>query len=253
MGLDELFGLAGKVALVTGGAAGIGRGIARALAVAGATVAVADLDERGAEDVARTLGGRAIGLRADVSDEGAVQGLVDSVCDRLGALDVLVNNAGIYPATPISETTVAEWDRVMAVNLRGPMLCTREAARVMRAQGSGGAIVNLSSMAGFHPCFPGMAQYCASKGGVVMLTRSAALELAPDGIRVNAVCPGGVETEGTRENLESGLRDVLTPRIPLGRVAVPEDIAGAVVFLAGPAARYVTGTTLVVDGGYLIS
>jgi NAD(P)-dependent dehydrogenase (short-subunit alcohol dehydrogenase family) len=187
-----------------------------------------------------------------VSDEAAVTAMVDGVADRLGTIDVLVNNAGIYPSRPIAETSVEEWDRVMAVNLRGPFLCTREAARIMRARGKGGAVVNLSSMAAFHPCFPGMAQYCASKGGLVMLTRSAALELAPDGIRVNAVCPGGVETEGTRENLAAGLRDVLTPRIPLGRVALPEDVAGAVVFLAGPAARYVTGATLVVDGGYLL-
>ncbi len=254
--LEQLFGLEGKVALVTGGGSGIGRGAADRLAAAGAAVAIADIDaarlDRAAAQM-RAAGHPAFATAVDVSQEGSVRTMVERTLERFGRLDVLVNNAGIYPTSPIAEMTAAEWDRVMAVNLRGPFLCTREAARAMRRGGRGGAIINVSSIESMHPSFVGMAHYGASKGGLNMLTRSAALEFAPDGICVNAICPGGVETEGTRPALEAGLRETLVPRIPLGRVAVPEDIAGAVVFLAGRAARYITGTTLVVDGGYLIS
>ena len=254
--LDTLFGLKGRVALVTGAASGIGKGIARRLAEAGADVALSDVSLRGAEAAALALaacGGRTLAVAADVSDERAVATMVAEVVARLGRIDILVNNAGIYPTAPIAEMNVADWDRVMAVNLRGPMLCTREVVRPLRAQGSGGAILNVSSIDSMHPSFVGMSHYGASKGGLNMLTRSAALELAPDRVTVNAICPGGVETEGTQAAFGDGLKDQLERRIPLGRVSTPEEIGAVALFLVSPAARYITGATLVVDGGYLIS
>jgi NAD(P)-dependent dehydrogenase (short-subunit alcohol dehydrogenase family) len=253
---ERLFGLTGRVALVTGGASGIGRGIAGRLADAGADVAVADLDAGRAAAAAAelaALGGRAIGLGADVREEAEVGAMLRDVTAALGVPTILVNNAGIYPATPIADMAVGEWDRVMATNLRGAFLCLRQGACAMRAGGGGGAIVNVSSIESMHPSFVGMAHYGASKGGLNMLTRSAALEFAPDRITVNAVCPGGVETEGTQAAFGEGLKQRLEARIPLGRVATPEDIGGVVLFLASPAASYITGATLVVDGGYLIT
>ncbi len=255
--LQELFGLAGLRAVVTGGASGIGKGIARRLAEAGAEVAVCDLNAEGAAAVARELGG--FGVRSmsvggsDVSDETSVAAMIAEVREELGAIDILVNNAGIYPTGPVAEMDVADWDRVMAVNLRGPLLCMRETVKVMRAKGKGGAILNVSSIDSMHPSFVGMSHYGASKGGLNMLTRSAALEFAPDQITVNAICPGGVETEGTQEAFGDGLKEQLELRIPLGRVSTPDEIGGVSLFLVSPAARYITGATLVVDGGYLIS
>ncbi len=251
--LTELFGLEGRRALVTGAGSGIGKGIARRLAQAGAKVAVCDLEADRAAAAAAEIGSGAIAAGCDVSDEASVAALVRDVAEQLGGIDILVNNAGIYPTGPVAEMDVADWDRVMAVNLRGPMLCTREAVRVMRSGGAGGAILNVSSIDSLHPSFVGMSHYGASKGGLNMLTRSAALEFAPDRITVNAICPGGVETEGTQAAFGDGLKDQLEERIPLGRVATPDEIGAVSLFLVSPAARYITGTTLVVDGGYLIT
>jgi 2-deoxy-D-gluconate 3-dehydrogenase len=254
--IEQLFGVAGQVAIVTGAAVGIGRGVARRLAQAGADVAVADRDAAGTERVAgeiRALGRRALAVQVDVADEAAVAAMVDRTVAELGRLDILVNNAGIFPAAKLTDMTAAQWDAVMAVNLRGVFLCTREAARAMRAGGRGGAIVNLSSIESFRPSFPGVAHYSTSKGGVNLFTRSAALELARDGIRVNAIAPGAVRTEGTAPALDAGLEKAMLPRIPLRRVSTPEEIGAVVLFLASPAASYVTGATLLADGGYLLT
>ncbi|MFQ5666512.1 MAG: SDR family NAD(P)-dependent oxidoreductase [Candidatus Binatia bacterium] len=254
--IEQLFSLAGKVAVVTGGATGIGRGCARRLAQAGADIVVADRDGAGAERVAGELigfGRRAVAVVVDVVDEAAVASMADRAVQALGGLDILVNNAGIFPSSRIADMTVEEWDRVMAVNLRGVFLCTREAVRVMRARGRGGRVVNVSSIESFHPSFAGLAHYNTSKSGVNLFTKSAALEFARSGVTVNAVCPGATLTEGTAAAFNSGLQAALEPRIPLRRVATPEEIGAAVLFLASPAASYVTGTTLVVDGGYLVT
>ena len=252
--IEQLLSLDGKVAIVTGAASGIGLATAKRLAQAGADVVVADRDGAGAERVVadlKGLGRRAVAVEVDVADETAVAKMVDRAVQELGRLDIMVNNAGIFPFKKIHETTVEEWDSVMAVNLRGVFLCTREAARAMRADG--GRIVNLSSIESFHPSFAGMAHYNTSKSGVNLFTKSAALEFGRYGITVNAVCPGATLTEGTQAAFKSGLQAALEPRIPLRRVATPEEIGNAILFLVSPAASYINGITLVVDGGYLVT
>lgn len=254
--LNQLFSLEGKVALVTGGGSGIGCGVAMRLAELGADVALSDLNVAQAERVVKIVedaGARGLAIQGDVSNEADAKGMVDKTVADLGRIDILVNNAGIYPTNPIAEMPVEEWDQVFAVNVRGAMLCTREAARAMRTSGKGGSIVNISSIESMHPTFVGLGHYAASKGAINMLTKSAALEFAPDRITINAVCPGGIETEGTQDAFGDGLKDQLEERIPLGRVGRPEEIGGVVAFLSSEAGSYITGATLVVDGGYLIT
>jgi len=254
--IEKLFSLSGQVAVVTGGASGIGRGTARRLAQAGADVVVADRDTEGAGRVAGELkefGHRSLAVAVDVADEAAVTEMIDRTVRELGRLDIMVNNAGVFPFKKIREITVEDWDQVMSVNLRGVFLCTREAARAMHAAGNGGRVVNLSSIESFHPSFAGLAHYNTSKSGVNLFTKSAALEFARAGITVNAVCPGATLTEGTEQAFKSGLQAALEPRIPLRRVGTPDDIANAILYLVSPAASYVNGITLVVDGGYLVT
>jgi len=254
--IEALFNLSGKVAIVTGGGSGIGRATAHRLAQAGADVVVADRDRAGAERVAaelQQLGRRTLAVEADVADEAAVAAMVDRSVETLGRVDILVNNAGIFPFGKLNDMKAADWDRVMAVNLRGVFLCTRAAARAMKAGGRGGRIVNISSIESFHPSVIGLACYNTSKSGVNMFTASAALELARDAITVNAVCPGATLTEGTAAAFKAGLQASMEARIALKRVASPEEIGTAVLFLASPGAAYITGTTLVVDGGYLLT
>lgn len=254
--LKQLFSLQGKVALVTGGGSGIGCGVAVRLAELGADVAISDLNVSQAVRVAKiveNIDARGLAIRGDVSSEADAKAMVDKTVAELGGIDILVNNAGIYPTNPIAEMPVDEWDQVFAVNVRGAMLCTREAALAMRKSGNGGSIVNISSIESMHPTFVGLGHYAASKGAINMLTKSAALEFAPDKVTVNAVCPGGIETEGTQDAFGDGLKDQLEERIPLGRVGRPEEIGGVVAFLSSAAGSYITGATLVVDGGYLIT
>ena len=253
------FTLTGKTALVTGGGSGIGRGIAELFADVGARVIVVDLDEAGASATVasiRRAGGEAEALVADVSQETAVAALFERAAGLFGKLDVLVNNAAIFPKKPFLEVDAAFWDRLHAVNLRGTFLCLREGISLMLAQGTGGSIVNISSVSSMQAVVYDNATYNASKAGVNSLTKTTALEFAANGIRVNAVLPGGVATPGAKA--ASGAIQLkgpmLTPgRIPLGGMGEPEDIAAAVLFFASPASRYITGQLLAVDGGFQIS
>lgn len=253
------YSLDGKVVAITGGAMGIGYAIAVRVLEAGARVLIADYDAAKAEAAAARLdptGARARWVRVDIATTEAGPAMVSAAVEAFGRLDVLVNNAGIYPFAPLLDMPAEMLDRVLAVNLRGTILAAQAAARQMVAQGEGGRIVNIASVDGLHPSMVGLAAYDASKGGVVMFTKNLALELAPHGILVNAIAPGGVFTEGVRRM--QGLDDNAAEppasgvNIPLGRMARPDEIATVAVFLAAPASSYMTGEVVVVDGGMLI-
>jgi glucose 1-dehydrogenase len=246
--------LDGRVAVVTGAGSGIGRAIAIALSAAGASVVVNFHSEHGqaeANEVVAACGPGARALMADVSDESAVATLFAEVERAFGRLDILVNNAGIESApTPLTEYPIDTFDRIIATNLRGAFLCTREAARRMLPAGRG-RIINVSSV---HEdlAFPGNSAYAASKGGVRMLMRTAALELAPHGVTVVNLAPGAIATPINQATLaDPKLRQQLIDEIPLGRIGQPEEIAAAAVFLASDAASYLTATTVFVDGGLM--
>jgi len=249
--------LEGRVALVTGAGRGIGRALARAFAGRGARVAVADLDPGSAESAAgaiRAGGGRAVGLAADVRDEASVRSLFDRIESELGPADIVVNNAGVTVQKPAVELTVAEWDFVQSVCLTGTFLCARTAAARWIERGKTGCIVNIASINGVvAPAFHASSAYAAAKAGVIGLTRALAVEWGGSGIRVNAICPTYVKTEMTAARLAEGdYASKIVGRTPLGRIAEPDDMAGAVLFLASPAASMITGQALPVDGGWTI-
>jgi NAD(P)-dependent dehydrogenase (short-subunit alcohol dehydrogenase family) len=241
--------LIGKVALVTGASKGVGKGIALELAAAGCDVAVNyNRDETGARatvDEIVGLGRRAIAVAGDVSQSAQVEKMLQETLQAFGRLDILVNNAGIQTWKPLLDLTEAEWDRVLATNLKGSFLCTQQAARHMQA--AGGAIINIGSGCNKWP-FPKLVDYTASKGGLEMFTKVAAVELGPHRIRVNCVAPGAIEIERTKQELPdyAGMWSKLTP---LGRIGTTRDVGLAVVFLASEAASFITGQTIWVDGG----
>lgn len=244
----DLFDLSGKVAVVTGAGRGIGRAIAGALAGAGARVVLVGRDAARLAQAAAELGGDARGIAANVADEAAVIGLRDAVLAEAGRIDVLVNNAGVNPIyAGIEKTSLADWQNIIDVNLSGVFLCCKYLGGAM---GEGGAIVNVSSVAG-HVGLRRSVPYCASKGGVELMSKALALDWAKKGVRVNCLAPGYVDTDLTHglithDTLSAAYRD----HIPMGRFGVPRDMAGAALFLASPASAYMTGQSLIVDGGW---
>lgn len=259
--VPELTSLVGKRAVVTGGGQGLGNAIALRLAEAGADVLIGDIDgelaETAAIDVAKRLGTNVIGTRMDVADAESVAAAGALAAERLGGLDIWVNNAGVFPNIPALEMTVDDWDRVFAVNARGVFLGATEAARRME---HGGVIVNVVSTAGFKGTAPGLAAYVGSKHAARGLTKQLAIELAPRGIRVLGVAPSFVPTEGNMAAAAAGTAAMGAPADPaaiakmmgtglLGRIGVPDDIARVVLFCASDLAAIMTGSTLLADGG----
>jgi len=249
-----LLDFTGKVVLVTGAGRGIGRGIALRFAEAGANLVVNyRVSREGAEAVVAEIesaGGEAIAQQADVTRPEEVQALFRRCVELYGRLDVLINNAGIYPVTGLLEMSEQDWDAMQGANLKSVFLCTQAAARLMVEQGIPGAIVNIASIEGESP-EPDHSHYDAAKGGVLMHTRSAAFELAPHGIRVNAVSPGLIWQPGIEQSWPEGVAR-WQAAAPLKRLGLPEDVADACLFLASPAARWITGVNLPVDGGVMV-
>jgi 3-oxoacyl-[acyl-carrier protein] reductase len=249
----DLLDFTGKTVVVTGAGAGLGAGIALRFAEAGAAVVV---NYRRSQAEARALvarieagGGRALAVQADVTVDGEAGRLVAEAAEAFGRVDVLINNAGAYPVTPLLDLEAAEWERVVALNLSSAHLGTRAAAAQMVKQGSGGAIVNVASIEAANPA-AGHAHYGAAKAGMVMYTRVAAQELGRPGIRVNAVSPGVIWREGLDEAWPEGAA-AYRRAVPLGRLGLADDVADACLFLSSPAARWITGADLLVDGGIL--
>jgi 3-oxoacyl-[acyl-carrier protein] reductase len=245
--------LKGRVAVVTGGAAGIGRGIAQVLADEGASVVVADVDLDAATEAAETLraqGHDALAVEVDVVDLAAVEAMAAQAIERYGRIDILAANAGVYRWDPLTEITGEVWDRIIDINLKGAFHSLQACTPAMRQQ-QYGRIVLTSSITGPVVAAPGLAHYAASKAGMLGLMRGAAFELVGDGITVNAVQPGNVRTPGV-ELMDTGLSDRVLASIPLGRLAEPEEIGWAVRFFASEEAAYVTGQALIVDGGQVL-
>jgi NAD(P)-dependent dehydrogenase (short-subunit alcohol dehydrogenase family) len=257
--IAELISLAGRRAVVTGGARGFGRRIALRLAEAGASVLIGDLDEDGAlaaaAEVHEAFGVDTVSIRLDVADAESIALTADAAVERLGGIDIWVNNAGVFPSTPVLDMTDEQWDHVLDVNLRGTFIGAREAARRMVAAGHGGVIVNFSSRAGVRGSGQGIPHYAASKFGVRGLTEQLALEFAEHGIRVLGIAPTRMPTPGVQEATARLDPEVVARGraldLPLGRPGTEDDVARVVLFCVSDLAMFMTGSTLLVDGGEL--
>ncbi len=248
-----MFRLDGKIAIVTGGAGGIGEALALGLGLQGATVVVSSRNQEAIEKVAQKIaaesGKEAIAIASDVTDENSIRNLADAVVKKYGKIDILVNAMGMNIKRDAFEYPMEDWDKLFDVNVRGTMIACKIIGKVMKEQGKG-AIVNLSSVRGIRGYTGGNTGYCATKGAVELITKALALEWAATGIRVNALGPALVITPGTKHIAENPeLARKYAAAVPLGRIGMPEDMVGAVVFLASDAASFVTGQTIYVDGG----
>lgn len=248
-------GFKGKVAIITGAGNGIGYVIARTFAEEGVQVVIADINESAGLKAAQEInedGGKAISIPTDVSDEQQVHSMVEETVQRLGYVDILVNNAGITVHKELIELDREAWDRQIGVQLTGPFLVTKHVARQMIKKGEGGKIVNITSVAG-QMGREKQAAYCSAKGGLIMLTKVAAIELAKYRINVNSVAPGLVDVPAQRdeETLSQAYKDSYLEQLPLGRIGLPEDIANVVLYLSSPEAEWITGQNYIVDGGLM--
>lgn len=247
-----MINLQGKVAIVTGAAKGIGRGIALNLAECGAKVVLCDIDLTEAKNALQeieAMGGLGLALKCDVSSKREVDALFKKTINKFSQVDILVHNAGIYPPKAFADLSEADWDKVMAVNLKSTFLCSQAASKVMKA---GSKMVHISSMTAFIG-YPNFSHYCASKAGMNGFVRALALELAPNKINVNAVAPGVIDNAGSIAKLPKKQERLILSSIPLGRTGSPADIANLVSFLASEKASYITGQTIIVDGGYTLN
>lgn len=262
--IKNIIDLSGKVAIVTGGAMGIGFGIAYRLAEAGAAVMIADFKEDEALEAVSGLmekGWKAAAIKIDVISEGDIKKMVAETVSVFGSVDILVNNAGIYPHIPVMEMSTENFDKVLSVNLKGVFLCTKYVSGQMIKQGRGGKIINITSIDALHPSSVGLAHYDASKHGVWGFTKNVALELAPHKIWVNAIAPGGITTPGgtsAQKDAPAGMdmskmMESFLAKIPMHRRGEPDEIGKVALFLASDMSSYMTGSQIVVDGGVLLS
>lgn len=259
--IKDVIDLSGKTAIVTGGAMGIGFGIAYRLAEAGANVVVADMNEETGRNSAEELNGKgfkAAFVKADVASEADVRAAVDFAVKTYGGVNILVNNAGIYPTIPVMQMKAADFDKILDVNLRSAFFFTRAAAEAMIKEGSGGKIINITSIDALHPSSVGLAAYDASKHGLWGFTKNSALELAPYNIQVNAIAPGGISTPGTGAGKPAppDIQAILAKfmeKIPMKRMGEPDEIGKVALFLASDLSSYMTGSQVVADGGVLLA
>ena len=259
--LQQLLDLKGKVAIVTGGAMGIGLGIAYRFAEAGASVVIADIDEEAGNSSSKELcdkGWQVAFARCDVADEQQIKATTDFAVGTYGSVDILVNNAGIYPMIPVMQMTTAEFEKILNVNLKSVFFFTKSVAEIMIKHGKGGNIINITSIDAMHPSAIGLAVYDASKHGLWGFTKNTALELASHHIRVNAIAPGAIATPGTgagkpaSPEMEQILKKFME-KIPMKRIGNSDDIGKVALFLASDLSSYMTGSQIVVDGGVLLS